>query len=54
MLAPGRRVDDTYLDNEGFWLRDTKRLAVYLAIAHDLPTRAQMIKEIIERGRRSS
>jgi hypothetical protein len=53
-LAHGHYLDEAYQDNEGFWLRDTKRLAVYLAIARDLPTRTQMIKEIIERGRRSS
>ena len=54
MLAPGRRVDDTYLANEGFWLRDSKRLAVYLAIARDLPTRTKMLKDILARGRGAS
>jgi hypothetical protein len=54
LLARGHQIDDPYPDNEGFWLRDTKRLVVYLAIARDLPTRAKMIKELVERSRRSS
>jgi len=54
LLAQGHHINSRYPDNEGFWLRDARRLVVYLAIARDLPTRTQMIKDLVERRRRSS
>ncbi|MCA9673467.1 MAG: hypothetical protein KC464_00405 [Myxococcales bacterium] len=43
-----------YPQNASFWLHDTKRLALYLAVARDLPSQAQVIDELIADGQVSS
>ena len=48
-----RRDDDVFLDNEGFWTRDAKQLAVYLSVARYLPTRGELLDDLAT-GRRAS
>lgn len=39
-------LDDVHHDNAGFWLRDTKRLAVFLSVARYLPTRTELLDDL--------
>jgi hypothetical protein len=39
-------LDERYGDNAAFWLRDTKRLAVFLSVAGYLPTRTEMLDDL--------
>lgn len=49
----GGALDEPYDDNAAFWLRDTKRLAVFLTVAQHLPTRAEMLDDLAALTRRA-
>jgi len=44
-LMRGHGEDETFTDNERFWVRDTKQLAVYLSVARYLPTRTELLDD---------
>jgi hypothetical protein len=41
-------ADAVYRDNAGFWLRDLKRLAVFLSVARYMPTRTEVLADFAE------
>jgi hypothetical protein len=42
----GRGDGETFVDNAGFWTRDARRLAVYLAVAPHLPSRDDLLGDL--------
>lgn len=48
VASAGGADDAIYDDNAGFWLRHTKRLAVYLTVARFLPSRTKLLQGLAE------